>query len=208
MRFCPVTSCFILKYNSLLLSGHLPFPNVSPARLSFFSRDHFHLFLIAPLCVYIMCVSLCLGPECCVPPCTEAIIWNTQISLFKLPLSGSFSLIESDFSGGFFFHLEWCFDNSQFVASLCREWWTLFKKVGPCCESVSASESQLDGLEILKKALSQNKSQTHKIMHQWPLWSTTEFRWALAVPNEADYPWKQTGGQTALITSRLWGMQE
>lgn len=123
MRFRLVTSCFILKYNSLLLSGHLPFPNVSPAWLSFLSCDSFHLFLIALLCVYKMCVSLCPGPECCVPPCTKAIVWNTQISLFKLPLSGSFSLIESDFFGGFFFHLEWCFDNSQFVASLFFPLW-------------------------------------------------------------------------------------
>lgn len=197
MRFRLVTSCFILKYNSLLLSGHLPFPNVSPALLSFLSCESFHLFLIALLCVYIMCVSLCPGPECCVPPHTKAIVWNTQISLFKLPLSGSFSLIESDFSGGFFSHLEWCFDNSQFVASLCREWMTLFKKVGPCYESFSASASRLDSerLEILKKALHQNKSQTQKIMNQWPLWSTPEFRLALAVPNEADYK---------LGAKRLW----
>lgn len=56
MRLSHMTR-FILKSNPVLVSGHWPFPHVSPTWLS-------SLFPPAPLCVNIVCVFLCLMPEC------------------------------------------------------------------------------------------------------------------------------------------------
>lgn len=49
-------TCFILKSNPVLVSGHCPFPHLSPTWLS-------SLFPPAPPCVTIVCVFLCPMPE-------------------------------------------------------------------------------------------------------------------------------------------------
>lgn len=52
-----VTTCFILKSNPVLVSGHWPFPHMSSTWLP-------SLFPPAPPCVNIVCVFLCPMPEC------------------------------------------------------------------------------------------------------------------------------------------------
>jgi len=57
VKFCLVTSCFILKSNSPLVSGHLPFPHVSPVWLS--------SWLFPPVPHYPMCLNSLRLPLSC-----------------------------------------------------------------------------------------------------------------------------------------------